>query len=611
MSNERQFITRAAPVRQTNTGSKVGVAVRELPFVQHAILAGWGFIHGQRVRKACAEDMPLKVRCMVLQAVDGARIALVTVDLHGGSRYLTETVAAFDEVARLGISVDRLFLFGTHNHSGPGGLYGSVYDTLTASTAVLGAVPLMPDGKLALNTGLATRIAELIRDCIVEAGTQRLVDAKLGFACGHLPDTENRSSAAFLNNFENADDARRSMARHLGVAVDSLPEDAVRMAVDPRVWTLAAVTAGGEVIGTFSTVNCHNTVLSRDHDVQSPDFFGHAADRLERAGNGVCLIAAGSIGDTDPLLKGDLDERRAERAAARDGKARLDQNLKLICAHADAVANAVTSVLATARSNASPLAALEVRYSEEPIAGQRIDDYVMPLKPCFGESTLAGSELGRGPPLFVEGIRSVFDDGDPHSPKHMADSAIAAVLLGAANDRLQRLHTFMPLRLATLRTEANEMTRIVSLPGECTTWLSARLERAVKGSASRVLVTSVTGDYLGYLTTAREYAVQNYEGSSTIWGRHTGRWLQRRLEEMAFTGAAPRLRPTAEFFTDVEDEWETAFNSAKDRGVWRRRDDHAHQVPTGSVDVREIGQYCDGRPGNAEPNPTQRCEAAK
>ena len=74
------------------------------------------------------------------------------------------------------------------------------------------------------------------------------------------------------------------------------------------------------------------------------------------------------------------------------------------------------------------------------------------------------------------------------------------------------------------------------------------------------MVSGVTGDYAGYLTTFDEYCAQHYEGSSTIWGRLTGDWLHERarelLEVLAGTRAAHEVESKARFDAPLED-WAT------------------------------------------------------
>jgi len=67
---------------------------------------------------------------------------------------------------------------------------------------------------------------------------------------------------------------------------------------------------------------------------------------------------------------------------------------------------------------------------------------------------------------------------------------------------------------------------IVGIPGEMTMQAGRRLENAVQSAMAplgiqRVLLTGLANEYSGYITTPEEYPSQQYEGSSTIFGRLT------------------------------------------------------------------------------------------
>ena len=93
-------ISREAPNAGLDDSSisvaRAGVAVRELPYVQNIPLAGWGAYLWFHFRPASSNDAPnrhLKTRVLVLEDPQHQKVALITTDLHGGSRYITEYVA--------------------------------------------------------------------------------------------------------------------------------------------------------------------------------------------------------------------------------------------------------------------------------------------------------------------------------------------------------------------------------------------------------------------------------------------------------------------------------------------------------------------------------------
>jgi neutral ceramidase len=92
---------------------------------------------------------------------------------------------------------------------------------------------------------------------------------------------------------------------------------------------------------------------------------------------------------------------------------------------------------------------------------------------------------------------------------------------------------------------------VFASPFEQTTVAAWRLERAlvqrwteVRGDRVTASPLSLCGDYAGYLTTPREYALQRYEGAHTLYGRHQLETLSELF--CAFVGDAPLRRVATE-----------------------------------------------------------------
>ena len=84
----------------------------------------------------------------------------------------------------------------------------------------------------------------------------------------------------------------------------------------------------------------------------------------------------------------------------------------------------------------------------------------------------------------------------------------------------------------------------VGLPGEFTTIMGMRVRMAVAASnpagAPRPITIGLAGEYLSYFVTPEEYALQHYEGASTMWGQYAGALLAERLAALAKTVAIDR-----------------------------------------------------------------------
>ena len=76
-----------------------------------------------------------------------------------------------------------------------------------------------------------------------------------------------------------------------------------------------------------------------------------------------------------------------------------------------------------------------------------------------------------------------------------------------------------------------------TLPGEFTTMMGWRVAawvaEAAGWSPARVLPIGLANEYLSYFATPEEYALQHYEGASTLWGPQSGPLLGRRLAQLA------------------------------------------------------------------------------
>lgn len=527
----------AADVAPTE-GTRAAAGLKRIPFVHGAPLAGWGpfSLFDERVAEEEDAALPSHVRALVLEH-GGERVALCSVDLHGGSRWVSERVAVL--CARDGFDIGTVFVCGTHNHAGPGGLYASrYYDAFGGSTSLLKM--LWPPARIAFNHTLAEHLAQLLADAIHDAVTQ-LKPARVAFTVGRLPEWNvNRSFPAFRANFQGLDDdaVKRALIGHgLVDPADARPLHE-RHGVDDRVRSLCVFGEDDHLIGAYSTYGAHNAIQHRRHDRQSSDYFGFAALELERHLPGaVCVLAAGSIGDADPLPPGlsrDAFLSRRETLSAHDASTQLIQP------HGAALAGTLLDNVERARPLARPLERLTAGFCEEVVADASTTRGVLASAARVGVPTFGGSELGRGPGAH-EGRRAYLDESQPHSSKLLRSlNPVNLVSLLATRRALASQHDRLPVRLLELRLAGAAPVRLLSLPGEPTTMLSMGLMALLRDDGAHPMISGVTGDYVGYLTTFDEYCAQHYEGSSTIWGRLTGDWLHERARELLAVLAGTR-----------------------------------------------------------------------
>ncbi|MDP2274010.1 MAG: neutral/alkaline non-lysosomal ceramidase N-terminal domain-containing protein [Archangium sp.] len=549
---------------------------------------------GVRYAETC-DPVPLCARALVLEDPQGQRVALVALDLHGGSRYISEKAAR--ELKDEGFHPGNLFLSATHNHAGPGGLYGSrYYDAFAASTELLKATSA---SRLALNITLADCLTKKVV-LAVRTAIARLTAAQIGQSSEWSGWARNRSFAAFRNNFPKAmadAELEKMLIESIGAQQGPLEE----MAVDSRVHTIAAFkeSAPHQLIGSFSTFAAHCALLSRKHNRQSPDFFGHATNSLEKrltpkgGERPVIAVAAGAIGDCDPT------EPRMKLEKLLELREDLVENQRLIEQHGLKLAGVLERSISGAQSRIHPIERIKVAFSDDVIAGVTLKNgKKMSPNARIGTSTIAGAELGTGD-MRVLGRQIKFSElvgveerpqfkTDPQFPKRLSAFPDDYVIpLEGTRAPLKRQYGKLGLRLIQIQCrDFAEPIRLLGVPGEPTTWLTHQLNQILQGASPNrpTMVAGVTGDYQGYFTTSLEYDAQHYEGSSTIWGRETEGWLKEKVQNLVavLEGAGEQSPPSGpvSFDSAKEQEWRTEFfdtpeqpetDRPKPDGVWNLR----------------------------------------
>jgi hypothetical protein len=89
--------------------------------------------HGPDTDRAHGAMGRLWANVLVVDDGKHERVALITIDMMAGSRFLSERLAE-RVAAATGLSVERIFLAGSHTHRGPGWVWGNAtYDRITAT----------------------------------------------------------------------------------------------------------------------------------------------------------------------------------------------------------------------------------------------------------------------------------------------------------------------------------------------------------------------------------------------------------------------------------------------------------------------------------------------
>jgi hypothetical protein len=241
---------------------KVGAAKRDITPTEPIRLAGYA----NRLTPSLGVAQPIYARALALEDSAGNRNVLVTVELVGITRELTETLAERLRV-QFGIERSRFMIVASHTHNGPT-LHGSIGGQLTLSPQ---------------ETAVIQRHTDKIREQVFEAASEalgKLQPARLSFGQG---------KAGFAMN--------RRIFSPTGVRFGANPDGLV----DDSVPVLRAETAEGEVRAVLFGYACHGTTLGGEYNQVGGDWPGYAQKYLEEAYPGAtALFITGCGGDADP-----------------------------------------------------------------------------------------------------------------------------------------------------------------------------------------------------------------------------------------------------------------------------------------------------------------------
>jgi neutral ceramidase len=460
-------------------------------------LGGWT----RADRVAQGQHTRLWARALVLEQ-GGRKVALVAVDLFMVPGGIVKHVG--DALADRGLSEQTILMSASHTHSGPGGYANfKTFNTAAPSPATVSdpfSFYRLLDPKPAdpqLYSFLVRRIATAIRRADADLGP-----AAAGWGTAELHGlTMNRSIEAHLAN--------HGMTLERGQGAAEQDPAGVAHTIDPSVNVLRVdkIVRGRRVpIGGWSTFADHGTVTKSSFPYYNQDHHASALQVFERR-----VRRAGRVPRRQAVLNvyGNSNEGDQSAGLVRDGPAASDYVGRVEAA-------AMLRAWRAARPTRQP--ALDSRWTRvcfcgQPTEGGNVADYAM-----IGLPFLTGSEEERGP-LFdltrvpFEGTRNPLPvPGQGHK---------AGIPLGP--DSVPKAVPLMAVRVGD--------GVIVTLPGEATAEVGARLRAAIAGTG-RVVVSGLANEFIQYLTTPEEYDRQHYEGGSTLYGPLSSNLLRAELVEL-------------------------------------------------------------------------------
>lgn len=489
--------------------SVFGVATVDLELPRGLPTAGYA-TDGCHPTRATSQML---VRAAWLEDDAGEAVALVSADLLSGSRFLWERVGGL-LAEQVGLDRRRLLLCGTHTHTGPGGYFGdALFDVVTSAS---------PGFDPALAEHLAQRVAAAVGQARLTARPARvaMVETRLWGLVrqASLPGFQATPEAACW--FEP------------GMPGHGAPEglEAPWRCVDPRVRLLVFREPEGALLGVVAVLPAHATALGHGHRFYDGDWYGVMAREAGRVLGAAVLPLSGTEADTNVL--------------APD----LDQGFELCTRVGMRAAEAVVAAVEGCAAEAE--LALRVRFGllrpeEEPrMAGGAI----------FGRAALGGAEDGRSF-LYTLGIARPGDRSDHYPPEHHQHPKAPAV--GLLQDFLSRRHAMDgPVELPLHVLELGPLC-LALVPFEVDCVAAHRLARALGEPARPVAVVGCAGGYGGYAVTPEAYALQDYEGASTLWGARTVEVLAERLAALEPLSADLDDPDPAAFHTGPHRHWVT------------------------------------------------------
>ncbi len=517
-------------------------------------MMGWGMLDNFATKVAT----PLSVRAFVIRdASNGGSVALAVCELAFISTALREAVC---ETLRTrhparGLSVDNVMLMATHTHSGPGGFTHYAFYNVT--------IPGFAQGIL---DGLAADIVAAIV-AADDARTPGAIRWDVGEFAPELPVAFNRSIAAY----------------NLNPDVTPVVAGEEHLALDRSLLLLRFDAADGRTLGSINWFAVHCTSVHSDNLALHFDNKGYAAQTMEqtlRDASGTDVVAAfaqGASGDATPNFR-----RHPGRPFVRGALPDDDASAR----HNGGLQAALATEVHTRAAQRPPLpGGLRCAHAFVDMG----DVAVLPrfvggrtgLRTSPGEIGMAmffGTDEGPGLPRIAVGLQRWIAAAAKRlvrsNPARDAAQAEKVTWVDTARRRvlgIGALHRLPPVPLPGRARGALRMLRalhrdgaaqtpwtpqvlpiqlavigdvaLIAVAHEFTTVAGRRLCATVCAAlvgigVTRAVLVGYANAYAGYVTTPEEYALQDYEGAST----HFGKWTLPAYQTI-FTELAASLCP--------------------------------------------------------------------
>lgn len=437
-----------------------------------------------------AEGLHMRLRSRALVVSDACEdktLAIVVADLGQVFGGLKDEVLRQVDRELPGVFTHKNLLFSaTHTHAGPGGYaHHALYNITT----------------LGFDPEVFRLIAAGTARSLVKAYRQRQ-EGQLRVARGALKGWQyNRSPEAYAAN------PLAERQRYEGET-------------DPEMLTLAAADSAGRDRAAFSWFAVHPVSLPLSNKLISGDNKGLASYLLEKAegasylkdGEFIAAFPQANAGDISPydVSQPPNPERDFWQENAASAKAQADAAAGLLAAQGEELSGALGFA-----HKFTDVAQRQVDAAFTQGAGAQAS-----CQASLGVAFAAGTENGRPFPIFKEG--TIYGTNWPKItllPEEQLCHAEKVILLPTGlvkpDPWTARVAPFQLLRIGQLA--------IIGAPFEMTTMAGRRLKEQLLAALAPagiryVALTTLANDYLHYVTTREEYAVQAYEGGSNLYG---------------------------------------------------------------------------------------------
>ena len=490
---------------------KAGVGEADITPQTGYVLGGW--TRADRLGRGV--HTRLRSRALVLERA-GRKYALVQADLFMIPGGMVHQIG--QALASRGFSERNIMISATHTHSGPGGFAN--FPTL--NTTAPSTETINDPGSFArlLNPSpadpmLYTFIVNQITKAIQRADDDR-AQATAGWGSAKILGlTQNRSIEAHLAD-HGIIEARGqgSAAQDPGGYVHTIDPEVNVLRVDKfkRVkGKLKRVPIGG-----WSTFANHGTVTKSDFQYYTEDHQASAMRVFEAR-----VREEGRPPKGQQVLNVFANSNEGDQSAGlnRDGPAASDYVGRV-------EAGAMLDAWRSAKKHTTRYPTMTSRWTRVCFCGQTVENNEsVASESQVGIPFLTGSEEGRGP--LYDATGQIFEDrrgpdrGSPHGDKLSVPGVGAGVPNGVP---------LLAMRFGT--------RMIVSLPGEGTKEVGARIKSAVRSAVAGsgvkdVVLAGLTNEFILYITTPEEYDRQHYEGGNTQFGRQESNLLKSEITDLA------------------------------------------------------------------------------